>query len=296
MTTKKTLATIAAFAAVAFLSMDEVENQQGRQVTVVVTQTPNGLESTGRPINNARVEYVEDGAEDSTAIASTTDANGSIKFTAGNAGVVTASKSGFTTISIGYNKSSDSTLRIELPPPATLSGAVYDMATRRAALDAHVSVLIDHEANPRSNAVLTENGSFRFDGLPPGPTALIAQAPGFAPSLATTTLIAGDSHSVDVGLLLEGAVSGSVVDGQGKAVAGALLEVVYQGLADADLLASGIGGHVLTGDNGLFLVTGIVPNEEFAIYAELDDGSRSDVLTLTATPGMTTENVVLKID
>ena len=72
MSTKKMIATVAAFAAVTSLSIDEVENQQGRQVTVVVTETPTGLESSGQPIQNARVEYVEDGADDSTAIASTT--------------------------------------------------------------------------------------------------------------------------------------------------------------------------------------------------------------------------------
>ena len=296
MSTKKMIATVAAFAAVTSLSIDEVENQQGRQVTVVVTETPTGLESSGQSIQNARVEYVEDGADDSTAIASTTDANGSLKFTAGNPGIVTASKSGFTTISVGWRTDSGSTLRIELPPPASLSGLVYDMANRQAILEAHVSVMVDHLVNPHSNAGLVENGNFAFDGLPPGTAVLLVQAPGFAPATASTTLISGDSHNVDVGMLLEGSVSGSVVDGQGDAVTGALIEIVYDGFENADLLSSGLSGYVLTGDDGLFLATGIVPNEQFSIYAELEDGSRSNVQTLTATPGFTIENVVLRID
>ncbi len=148
---KKMLATVAAVAAVVSLSVGEVENQE-RQITVVVTQVPTGLASSGSPIPNAHVEYIEDGADAGTAIASTTDTNGSLKFTAGNPGVVTASKSGFTTISIGYNRSSDSTLRIALPPPASLTGVVYDMATRRAVRDALVSVLADYSVNPHSNA------------------------------------------------------------------------------------------------------------------------------------------------
>lgn len=84
------LATVAAVVAVVSLSIGEVENQE-RQITVVVTQVPTGLVSSGSPIPNARVEYIEDGADNSTAIASTTDANGSLKLTAGNPGVVTAS-------------------------------------------------------------------------------------------------------------------------------------------------------------------------------------------------------------
>ncbi len=133
-------------------------------------------------------------------------------------GGISASKSGFTTISIGYDRSSDSTLRIELPPPASLSGSAYDMATRRAVADAYVSVVTDYSVNLHSNAMFTENGSFSFDGLPPGPTVVIARAPGFAPTIASTTLIAGDSHNVDVGMLLEGSVSGSVVDARGNTV------------------------------------------------------------------------------
>lgn len=292
---KKMLATVAAVAAVVSLSVGEVENQQ-RQITVVVTQVPTGLASSGSPIPNARVEYIEDGAENSTAVASTTDANGSLKLTAGNPGVVTASKSGFTTISIGYDRSSDSTLRIELPPPASLTGSVYDMATRRAVRDAYVSIVTDYSVNPHSNAMLTENGSFSFDGLPPDPTFMIARAPGFAPTIASTTLIAGDAHSTDIGMLLEGSVSGSVVDSHSNAVANALVEVEYHGFTDSDLLSTSIGGYVMTDDDGLFFVTGIVPNEGFSIYAELDNGTRSNVQTLTTTPGATLQNITLTIN
>ena len=97
-------------------------------------------------------------------------------------------------------------------------------------------------------------------------------------------------------MLLEGSVTGSVVDAQDNAVGGALVEIEYQGFPDAALLSSGVSGYVLTGDDGRFLVTGIVPNEGFSIYAELEDGSRSDSQTLTATPGTLIEGVVLTID
>lgn len=292
---KKMLATVAAVAAVVSLSVGEVENQN-RQITVVVTQVPTGLASSGSPIPNARVEYIEDGADNSTAISSTTDANGSLQLTAGNPGVVTASKSGFTTISVGYHRDIGSTLRIALPPPANLSGSAYDMATRRAVRDAYVSIVTDYSVNPHSNAVLTESGSFSFDGLPPGPTVLIARAPGYAPTIASTTLTAGDAHNVDVGMLLGGSVSGIVVDAQGDAVANALVEIEYHGFAGSDLLATGIGGYVMSEDDGQFFVTGIVPDEGFSIYAELDNGTRSNVQTLTTTPGATLQNITLTIN
>ena len=48
---KKMLATVAVAAAVVSLSVGEVENQE-RQITVVVTQVPTGLASSGSPIPN----------------------------------------------------------------------------------------------------------------------------------------------------------------------------------------------------------------------------------------------------
>ena len=292
-TKKKMVAVLAAGAVVTFLSIDEVENQ-GRQVTGVVARTPSGLATTGSPIQNARVEYVEDGADDSTALVATTDQNGRFAFPAEGSGIVTASKSGLATISVGW-RSGTGALRIELPSPATLTGRVYDMASRRTIVEAHVSVMVDHPVNPRSSAVLTDNGSFDFDGLPPGSAVLLVQARGYAPTAATATLTGGRSRNVEVGMLLEGSVTGSVVDAQGNAVGGALVEIEYQGFTDAALLSSGVSGYVLTGDDGRFLVTGIVPNEGFSIYAELEDGSRSDSQTLTATPGIPIESVVLRM-
>ena len=294
MNTKKMIAMLAAVAAVAYLSVGEVENQE-RQITGIVEYPLSDLETVKRPIRNVRVEYVEDEADDRNALITTTDENGRFSFTAGESGVVTASKSGRTTISVGW-QDGVGTLRIELPPPATLSGRTYDMATRRSIANAHVSVMVDHSVNPHSNAVLTETGDFAFTGLPPGSAVLMVQARGYAPTTATVTLAGGNSRNVDVGMLQEGSVTGMVVDAQGDAVSGALIEFAYGEFTDSALLLSGVGGHVLTGDDGQFLVTGIVPNERFSIYAELEDGSRSGSQTLTASPGMSIEGVVLRIE
>lgn len=293
MKTKKIIAMLAAGATVASLSVSKVENQ-GRQVSGVVSTTPSILAATGSPISNARVEYVEDGADDSTALVATTDQNGRFAFTAGGSGIVTASKSGRATISVGWGRDTGA-LRIELPSEATLTGRAYDMANRRSIANAYVSVMVDHPVNPHSTASLADGGSFDFRGLPPGSVTLFVQARGYAPAVARTTLAAGGSRNVEVGMLLEGSVSGNVVDGQNNAVSGALVEVVYNGFTDAALLSSGISGYILTGNDGLFRVTGIVPGEGFSIYAELADGRRSNSRLLTATAGIPLQNIVLTI-
>ena len=287
------IAVLAAVATVVYLSIDAVENQT-RQITGIVTDTPSSLATSGTPLSGVRVEYVEDGADADSALVATTGQDGRFSFTAGGSGVVTASKSGLVRISVGW-ESGTSTLRIELMSPATLSGRAYDMSTRRSIPDAYVSAMVDHDVNPRAASTISGDGSFQFGGLPPGSSFVLVFADGYAPAIGTGTLTAGSSTTVDVGMVLEGAVSGTVVDSDGDAVSGALVDIEYDWFEDADILIGGVGGHVKTGDDGKFLVVGIVPNQRFSIFAETDDGSRSSSKSLTATSGNTTEDVVLTI-
>lgn len=124
---------------------------------------------------------------------------------------------------------------------------------------------------------------------------MIAQAEGFAPAFKTATLTAGGRTTVDIGLLLDGVVTGSVVDRSGAAVAGAIVHVEYNGFEDAVILSSFIGDQTMSDAGGRFRVNGIVPNEGFTIYAELD-GKRSSSFSLRATPGVPIENVVLNFN
>ena len=165
-----TLAALAA--ALVFIFGDVVENQE-RKIKGVVVQTPTGPNTTGRPVANARVESMGDNSTEVQT--TTTDASGRVELPSGTDGIVTASKSaGLTTISVGWinspNRTTSSELRIELPRPATLSGRLYDMATRRTAGNGMVAVVADHEVNPRSVADFVTNGQSVFDGLPPGST------------------------------------------------------------------------------------------------------------------------------
>ncbi len=159
-----------------------------------------------------------------------------------------------------------------------------------------VSLMVDHPINPVSDMAFMEDGRFSFEGLPPGPAVLVTHAQGFAPN-SRMTLGAGAREERRVGLLLEGVVSGGVVDSARQGVPAATIHVVYNaGFEGAEMLESFIGGHAFTGDEGRFIVNGIVPDEVFTIYAETEDGRRSGALTLEATPGIPIENVVLRMN
>ena len=174
---------------------------------------------------------------------------------------------------------------------------LYDMATRRTVIEGIVSLMVDHPINPVSDMAFMEDGRFSFEGLPPGPAVLVTHAQGFAPTYSRMTLGAGAREERRVGLLLEGVVSGGVVDSARQGVPAATIHVVYNaGFEGAEMLESFIGGHAFTGDEGRFIVNGIVPDEVFTIYAETEDGRRSGALTLEATPGIPIENVVLRMN
>lgn len=287
---------IAAIASVAMLLITSavVQNQTARKVTGVVMHTPSGLASAGRSIPNARVEYLDDSMDEVQV--TTTDGKGYFEFAAGRSGIVTASKEGLATISVGWPpRSGVSKLRIELPQPSVLEGVLYDMASRQTVRKGLVTVMVDHPANPLSDSIFTETGRFDLKGLPPGPALIVAHAPGFAPTWSAVNLRAGRVQDARIGLLLEGVVNGNVLDGS-ENVAGAEIFLVYDAsFIGAEMIESFVGGRLVTGDDGLFRINGIVPDETFSLHAETEDGRRSNVVTLRATPGIPIENVVLRV-
>ena len=229
--------------------------------------------------------------------ATTTDAKGTFEFPSGRRGIVTAGKSGLATVSVGWPpREGGAQLRIVLSPPATVSGTLFDLATKRAVVDGAVTLIVAHPANLVSDAALVQDGRFRFDGLLPGPAVLVANADGFAPHFSTLTIEKGETHDARIGLLLDGAVNGRVLDASGALVSGATLFVVYNSAFVAgEILESFVGGRVTTGDDGAFAVNGIVPDTEFELYAEGADGRRSEAVTLTVGPGLPLDDVVLRM-
>ena len=124
-------------------------------------------------------------------------------------------------------------------------------------------------------------GPFQFTDLPAGRVAIQAFADGYAPYYGSLTVEAGKGYEEQIGLLLQAAASGTVVDAGGSAVVGAIINNVSnsESLPGAHVLASLAGGYVMTDVEGTFKVLGLVPDEMIALQAELD-GQRSDIATI----------------
>lgn len=97
--TKRIIAAVATITTLLFTGA-VVQNQTARKVTGVVAHSPSGLASAGRPIPNARVEYLDDSADEVQV--TSTNSKGYFEFAAGRNGIVTASKEGLATISMGW--------------------------------------------------------------------------------------------------------------------------------------------------------------------------------------------------
>lgn len=260
--------------------------QGGRKVHGVVVAA-----ATGHPVAAAQVKYEEQGRAGQTAV---TDAKGYFEFADGSLGVVTVTARGFGTARRRWPPRQGLQLRVPLMPPAILSGTVTDMATRQS-VGALVTVTVQHPGDVVSDMTISENGTFRFDDLPPGPAVVMARADGYAPSLGAVTVEAGKARDARIGLLLEAVAAGQVQDRGGSPVTGARVSASYPDTtAGAGQLQAFIGGRPFTGPDGAFALNGLVPDTPISLQAELD-GRRSEAVTVTVGPGMVQQNVVLRL-
>ena len=280
----------AAVMALVLVGLVAAASGQGRKVSGTVVDAV-----SEQAVAGTRVEYEEDGVVQATR----TDEKGYFEFGQGGLGVVTVRASDFGTAYARWPPQWGSSLRIHLRAPRTVTGAVIDMATRRAISQAVVNVLLRSvNDNILSDTAITSGGSFTFDDLPAasGRVVYLARAEGFAPRVGDFALRDRGATNVQIGLFLDAVVEGTVLDASGSPVGGAAIEVKYSDDTEGGgLLAGLIGGQVQSGQDGVFRLEGVAPDHEVTLQAVLDDGRRSDTVTVTVGPGMMWTGLVLVV-
>lgn len=259
--------------------------QNGRKVSGSIVAA-----ATGQPVVNAQVLYEDNnGAEQSTV----SDDKGNFEFPFGRDGVVTVTGRGFGTARRAWPPRNGPTLQIRLVPPATVQGALtYGMTSQR--LVGAVTTLVQHPDNYVSSTAMVEDGTFRFEDLPPGPAVILAHADGYAPAFGTFTAVAGEEQNLRVGLQLEARATGRVLAAD-VAVSGARLRVSYVStLPGARMLARLVGGNEMTDIDGTFTLTGLVPDTPVTIHA-IDTTGRTGSVANTIGAGMSWNDVVLRL-
>lgn len=124
-----------------------------------------------------------------------------------------------------------------------------DMASHRPVAGA-VTIYVRHPDNFVSSTVQSEDGTFRFDDLPPGSALLVAQADGFVPYAGSLSVAAGKPSDARVRLLLQASAAGRVLDGRGP-VEGARIPIgCSETLTGSGLLEGFAGGQMVTASDG----------------------------------------------
>lgn len=258
--------------------------QTGRKVVGFVYSA-----STGRPIAGAHVQYDDENLRQTT----TTDAKGAFELPGpANRGVVTITAGKYGTQRKAWPPYAGSTLDVFLRAPATLTGSVLDAVNRRPVARGMATLLVRSETGIVSSSDSIRGGSFEIDDLPPGPALLIARGEGYAPSASTLTIDAGRRSSVQVRLLLEASLSGTVQDSRGLPVDDAELYVRYPNEAVEEMLA-GMVNSAAGAEPGSFRLYGLVPDTQMEVHAELD-GRQSPAVSARVGPGMEQTGVVLR--
>ncbi len=259
--------------------------QTGRKVSGSVVAA-----ASGRPVVNAEVRYEDhDGAAQSTV----SDEKGYFEFPSGRSGVVTVTGRGFGTARRAWPPRNGQTLRIGLVPPAAVQGSLTDGVTSQRLVGV-VTTLVQHPNNYVSSTALVEDGTFRFEDLPPGPAVILAYADGYAPTLSKFTAMAGKDQNVQIGLKTEAKIAGRVLAAN-AAASGARLRVTYMNtLPGARMLAGLVGGHDVTEADGTFILTGLAPDTPVTVHAE-DTVGRTASATNTISAGVTWSDVVLRL-
>lgn len=262
----------------------------GRKVSGVVLDA-----SSLMPVAGADVQFEEDSEEGLPPIqTTTTDEKGRFEIASGDTGVVTISAASYGTARRAWPAREGPELRVHMVPPAILSGTVVDLVSGRG-VEGVVSLIISNRDNIVSDAVETRGGAYRFEDMPDGQAIVLAKAEGFAPYVSSYESEAGKHVSLRVGLLLEAAATGLVLDNADNPVEGARVIAHYDARADPAGVFSGFaGGVTVTQDDGKFWINGLVPDTSIGLQATL--GARaSGIVTVRAGPGAVWRDVTLRL-
>jgi protocatechuate 3,4-dioxygenase beta subunit len=171
----------------------------------------------------------------------------------------------------------DESLRFEFPYPGALAGKVVARGSRQPVRDFRVRAAFRGEQNmiaqyvsnliqktTGATAFSSADGSYRLEGLQPGPYQVVVEAEGFPETLSEPVeVVAGRDASVPPIELLDGhTIAGVVVDGAGTPIARARVYALDAGgPLDEDLAraVSDLDADATTDEAGAFRTRALTP-------------------------------------
>ncbi len=197
----------------------------------------------------------------------------------------------------GVVRAPDATLRLTLEPPMAVSGVVLDAEQRPVT----TFTLLGERAGSqwymppsasRENTFESEDGRFTMDGLRSGSWTFSTEAPGFARSEEITLELPSDEE-ITLVLYRPVRLAGSVVDPQGRSVAGAQISKELEGTEVFEAMQGrGDWPETLSDDQGSFSLEGLAPGAG-SVVAKKDGFAPSAALPYELAEGQEMVDLVL---
>jgi hypothetical protein len=172
----------------------------------------------------------------------------------------------------------------------TVRGVVVDGADAEVAA-AHVEARWLDGTRVLGSTVSDNGGGFELRGLPSAPIELVARDADTRSRPLRVDLVQGDVEGAVIALVLDGAITGRVVDDRGGGVADAVVTYLEQSPGASPSLYPDIA---ISDHEGRFKIAGIAPRVPYALSAARpqDGGFGQHVTSATARAG---DNVTLTI-
>jgi len=167
-------------------------------------------------------------------------------------------------------------LVIELPSGGRITGRVVDKATRRPITTFQAGVSTSRGGGgmmimmpPMMKAFTSDDGTFVLENIKPGPTQVMAMAPGFTTGRAPNVEVEDGKTIADVEVAVEAGAKlvGKVTDANGAPVAGVSVRPDMMGGAGRVMRFDAVDTSAVTDPNGDYSIESLEPGEKSFTFA-----------------------------
>jgi uncharacterized GH25 family protein len=189
-----------------------------------------------------------------------------------------------------------SDLNIRLARTTTIFGTLRDVKTQAPIAGASVGVRRDmRQSSPSGSALSDAKGNFSVTGLAPGSYTVLANRPGYSFSPITVSAALGDKTARTILGTQRGRVTGTVLDEEKRAVAGARLSA--QNVSRENMFMpnmAGFGQVAMSAPDGTYVVR-VDPDSDLQIEGRKKGFPSGRSATLRLTPGERKSGVTITI-